>query len=210
MTCVVLVGDSIFDNKAYTNGGPDVTAHLQTMAPSRATVVRCAVDGTTTANVANQYPGIPSEASHVVLSLGGNDAILSADLLDSPVRSTGEAFDLFQRHLQPFEIAYRQAVARLVVPQRSLHVCTIYNGNLGGIDGGRAPTALALWNDVIWRTAQHFGVHVIELRHVCTEPTDFANPLEPSVIGGAKVASAIAVAVGWKVPRVSATHLTAL
>jgi hypothetical protein len=36
----------------------------------------------------------------------------------------------------------------------------------------------------------------IELRHVCTEPADYANPIEPSVRGGAKIARAIARAVG--------------
>jgi hypothetical protein len=37
---------------------------------------------------------------------------------------------------------------------------------------------------------------VIELRLVCSEPEDYANPIEPSVQGGAKIARAIARAVG--------------
>ena len=33
MTHVALLGDSIFDNKTYTNGEPDVVAHLRTFLP---------------------------------------------------------------------------------------------------------------------------------------------------------------------------------
>jgi hypothetical protein len=31
---VVLLGDSIFDNRAYTGGDPDVIAHLRALLPS--------------------------------------------------------------------------------------------------------------------------------------------------------------------------------
>jgi len=36
---------------------------------------------------------------------------------------------------------------------------------------------------------------VVELRLVCSEPADYANPIEPSVRGGAKIARAVARAV---------------
>jgi hypothetical protein len=59
-----------------------------------------------------------------------------------------------------------------------------------------AATALAVFNDAILRAAVEHRVDVIELRLVCTEPADYANPIEPSVRGGAKIARAIAGAVG--------------
>jgi hypothetical protein len=37
---------------------------------------------------------------------------------------------------------------------------------------------------------------IIDLRLVCDEPADYANPIEPSSTGGAKIARAIASAVG--------------
>jgi hypothetical protein len=40
------------------------------------------------------------------------------------------------------------------------------------------------------------GVDVIDLRLVCTEPSDYANPIEPSGAGGRKIAAAIAAAIG--------------
>lgn len=51
---------------------------------------------------------------------------------------------------------------------------------------------LGVFNDVIARAARRRGLPVIELRDVCTEPTDYANPIEPSVAGGEKIAHAIA------------------
>ncbi|CAN5794382.1 hypothetical protein BH23GEM6_BH23GEM6_01950 [soil metagenome] len=38
-------------------------------------------------------------------------------------------------------------------------------------------------------------LQVIELRQVCTEQDDYANPLEPSVQGGEKIAMAIWLAL---------------
>jgi hypothetical protein len=37
---------------------------------------------------------------------------------------------------------------------------------------------------------------VIDLRLVCTEPADYANPIEPSSGGGEKIARAIVTALG--------------
>jgi len=52
--------------------------------------------------------------------------------------------------------------------------------------------ALTVFNDAIVRTACAHGLDVIDLRAVCEQPRDYANPIEPSSIGGAKIARAIA------------------
>jgi hypothetical protein len=74
-------------------------------------------------------------------------------------------------------------------------VCTIYNGNLHEELRQAAAAALGIFNDVIARAARERGWPVIELRDLCTEPADYANPIEPSVQGGAKIARAIARAL---------------
>ena len=51
--------------------------------------------------------------------------------------------------------------------------------------------ALATFNDVITRAAFEAGLPLIDLRLVCDEDADYANPIEPSVAGGAKIAGAI-------------------
>ena len=46
-------------------------------------------------------------------------------------------------------------------------------------------------NDCIIRTAVGRGIPLINLRVVCDKDEDFANPIEPSVQGGRKIAGAI-------------------
>lgn len=77
-----------------------------------------------------------------------------------------------------------------------LTLCTVYNGCFP--DPGqqqRVTVALTVFNDVILRTAARQRLTVIELRLVCTEPGDYANPIEPSTRGGGKFARVIARSV---------------
>jgi hypothetical protein len=55
---------------------------------------------------------------------------------------------------------------------------------------------LTLFNDVILRTAIEQRLDAAELRSICAEPADYANPIEPSGQGGLKIAGAIARLVG--------------
>jgi hypothetical protein len=193
---VVLLGDSIFDNRAYTGGALDVVEHLREMLPPAWRATLCAVDGSTTADLAAQLAGVPPEGSHLVISVGGNDALLNSDLLTTPVRSTTEALVLFGERLGRFEEAYRAAIGGALALRRDTTVCTIYNGNLDLTVAPLARIALMMFNDVILRVAFEHGLRVIDLRLVCTEAADYANPIEPSGPGGRKIARSIARCVG--------------
>jgi hypothetical protein len=73
-----------------------------------------------------------------------------------------------------------------------LTLCTIYNGCFPDGDFQRlVSTALMVFNDVILRVGIEFGLAIIDLRFVCSSPADYANPIEPSSVGGAKIARAI-------------------
>lgn len=52
--------------------------------------------------------------------------------------------------------------------------------------------ALCLFVDVITRAAFARGLPLIDLRLICDEPGDYANPIEPSVRGGAKIGATAA------------------
>ncbi|MEZ4222513.1 MAG: SGNH/GDSL hydrolase family protein [Polyangiaceae bacterium] len=195
MSHVALLGDSVFDNRSYTGGEPDVVTHLRALLPAPWQATLYAVDGTTTIDLGRQLDSLRDHVSHVVLSVGGNDALLNADLLDLPVRSTAQALELFQVRLSDFAANYRNALEAVSSLGRPTTICTIYNGNLAPPEGARARVALALFNDVILRGALELGSNLIDLRLVCTEPSDFANPIEPSGSGGRKIARAIAHAL---------------
>ena len=193
---VALLGDSIFDNRAYTRGEPAVIEHLKVLLPPGWTATLTAIDGSTTSDLDEQLALLPNGVTRAILSVGGNDALLNADLLNLPVMSTREALLLFSTRCLKFEVAYRAALDAVVARIPALTVCTIYNGNLPPDDAPTARIALMLFNDVILRAAFERGLNVIDLRAVCSEAADYANPIEPSGQGGRKIASAIAAAVG--------------
>jgi hypothetical protein len=62
-------------------------------------------------------------------------------------------------------------------------VCTIYGTNYPEPQKQLVATALALFDDVITRLAFAHRMALIDLRLVCCEQEDFANPIEPSAIG---------------------------
>ncbi|MES2521736.1 MAG: SGNH/GDSL hydrolase family protein [Gemmatimonadota bacterium] len=189
---LVLLGDSIFDNRSYTRGAPDVVTHLRDILPTPWRATLCAVDGHTTRELARQLSGVPADASHVVVSIGGNDALMNSDLLNKRVGSTAEALALFARRIHAFEVSYRSALDSVLALGRPTTTCTIYNGNLDASEAPIARVALMMFNDVILRYAIEHQLAVIDLRMVCNETADYANPIEPSGTGGRKIASAIA------------------
>ena len=191
---IALLGDSILDNRAYTKGEPDVTAHLRGLLLDSVEVTLCAVDGSTTSDLKTQIKNVPSGVSHIVVSVGGNDALLNSDLLNTPVKSTAEALSLFRERIDQFEVAYRGAIENVLRLERQTAICTIYNGNLNPPEADVARVALMTFNDVILRCGFERHLTIIDLRLVCSEKTDYASPIEPSGSGGLKIAKAIA---GW-------------
>jgi hypothetical protein len=194
---IVLLGDSIFDNRAYTGREPDVITHLRNVLPDSWEATLLAVDGATARAVPSQTERVPKDATHLAVSVGGNDALGNIDLLSLPARSTGDALALFGARVGEFEARYREALARVARLQRHLTLCTIYNGALPDREeAALARIALMLFNDVIVRAAFDLKASLIDLRLVCSDPADYANPIEPSGQGGLKIARAVARAAG--------------
>lgn len=197
MPHVVLLGDSIFDNAAYVAGGPDVVTHLRGELPQGWRATLCAIDGATTHSIPIQYGRIPADATHLVLSIGGNDALMHIDILDRRTSSVGEALRMLADVRDAFAVRYEAVLGELAGRGLPLTVCTIYEGNFEDARMQRpVATGLSAFNDAILRHAVRAGLSVIELRLVCSDPADYANPIEPSVQGGARIARAIARAVG--------------
>lgn len=193
---IVLLGDSIFDNAAYTRGAPDVVTHLQRLLPSGWRATSLAVDGATTADLTAQLRRVPADATQLAIAIGGNDALQNSDLLSLRVTSSAQALEVFAERVAEFDQAYRAAIRAAVALGHPTAVCTVYNGALEEDRARIARVALALFNDVILRTAIDLHLDAIELRSLCTEPDDYANPIEPSGKGGLKIARAIARVAG--------------
>jgi hypothetical protein len=124
--------------------------------------------------------------------MGGNDALRNVDLLSLSDASSVQVLEAFADRLRPFEFAYARAIDEVVATGKAAGVCTIYNGALEERMATAARMALALFNDVILRTAITRRVDILELRAICTEREDYANPIEPSGQGGLKIARGVA------------------
>ena len=190
---IVLLGDSVFDNGAYTGSEPDVLTHLRSVLPESWRATMCAVDGATTSSLASQVRSIPADATHLFVSIGGNDALGNIDLLSTPVRSTAEALRLFGERVAAFEQGYRRGLVPVLALRKPVTVSTIYNGDLPDREqAALARVALMMFNDTILRIAFEHRLPAIDLRLICCEREDYANPIEPSGPGGRKIALAIA------------------
>lgn len=193
---ITLLGDSVFDNAVYTDGKPSVAQHLQERIGAGASVTLRAEDGSVTQEVGDQLPMIPEATTHLVISSGGNDALSYIEILSEPAGSVAEALDRFRAPLIRFELDYRGLLEEVSKRHLQTYCCTIYYGDFEPPMDTVVPIAVSLFNDVIYRVAGHYEIPVIELRRVCTEPADFAYSIEPSGIGGSKIAAEIASVVG--------------
>ena len=192
MQHVVLLGDSVFDNAAYVAGGPDVLQQVRQILPIGWSATLDAVDGSVSTDVAAQLRRLPESASHLVVSVGGNDALRRSGLLAETARTVSEALARVADARDAFEEAYLEMLDGVLRTGLPTAVCTIYDPRFPDNRQRRvAMVALAAFNDVITRAAFSRGAAIIDLRLVCNEDADFADPIEPSITGGHKIASAI-------------------
>jgi len=215
MPHVVLLGDSIFDNGCYTSGGPDVVSQVRALLPSGSDATLLAVDGSMTDNVADQMQRLPRGATDLVLSVGGNNALACASKLGIALfgisgSATASALDSMVEMSDDFEAHYRSAVTSCLLPGLPLSICTIYNGNFPDEAYQRiASLGLAMFNDVILRVAIENRLPVIDLRLICANPEDYANAIEPSSVGGEKIAKVIVAIVTGACHQIPATRVYA-
>ncbi|QRM34432.1 SGNH/GDSL hydrolase family protein [Microvirga sp. VF16] len=197
MSHIILLGDSIFDNGAYVlPGQPDLVKQVQAKLPKDWRATLCAVDGAATSDVVHQLRNVPADASHLVVSVGGNDGLRNIGVLREGARSVAEAVGRLADVREEFSRAYHVMVDALMQHRLPVVLCTIYEARFSDPQEQRlVVTGLCLFNDVITREAVARRVPLIDLRLICDEPDDYANPIEPSAKGGEKIAGVIAQVV---------------
>ncbi|HEX9882207.1 MAG TPA: SGNH/GDSL hydrolase family protein [Hyphomicrobium sp.] len=196
MKHVVLLGDSIFDNKAYVGDGPDVITQVREALPDGWTATLAARDGAMISDIKGQLATMPSDATHLVVSIGGNDALQEKDLIEEKARSVAEVLDKLAKIKAAFKKDYGAMLDDVVARKLPVAVCTIYEARYEDPTTRKiAGAGLTVFNDVIMREAFARGLPVVDLRLTFDDDADYANDIEPSVKGGAKIARAIATLV---------------
>jgi lysophospholipase L1-like esterase len=191
MRHVVLLGDSIFDNAKYVPDGTSVIQHMQAALPEWQTTL-LAVDGDVTKDVIGQTKLLPEDVTHLVVSVGGNDALQELNVLKQSVRTVADALLLFAEIRTAFKDNYREMLSHLLSFNLPITVCTIYTEF--PVFGEVEKAALAMYNEIILSEASLHGLPIIDLRHICNQAEDYSevSPIEPSSVGGEKIANAIA------------------
>jgi len=194
---IILLGDSIIDNGAYVRPGEaDVAKQLQALLPQQA-IIKRAVDGAVCADVLGSQTANLESTDRIILSAGGNDALQHIDLLDAATVTTAKQVLLRLAAIRAdFRRTYASLLDRLVTIRAPVLVLTVYNPCFDGhgMDATyqqAAEGAISLFDDVIQLEAHRRSFKVLELRTLFTSPADYANPIEPSALGGAKLAQAI-------------------
>ncbi len=193
MAHIVLLGDSIFDNKTYVGeNGKDVVTHLRESLPNDWQATLRAIDGSIIENVLGQLFDAPPDATHLIVSVGGNNAIMNADVLQMKAENSAEVLSEIAGRCETFETHYKEMLRSVLAKNLPTAVCTVYFPNFPeAIFQRLAVTALSAFNDVIIRHAIINGLPIIDLRFICSETDDYANAIEPSDKGGRKIAAKI-------------------
>jgi hypothetical protein len=135
---------------------------------------------------------VPADTTHLIVSVGGNDALdHSGFILHEPAGSFAEVLCRLAEVQDQFRRDYRAVLGRLLTLGKPTAVCTVYDA-IPGLHREEA-MGLCLFNDVILREAFRARVPVLDLRLVCTDAADYSrsSPIEPSVVGGGKIARAV-------------------
>ena len=189
---IVIAGDSIFDNGAYVPGEKDVFQQLKDLAEGQAEVTSLAVDGSVTEDVLTQITRLPSNTTHLFISSGGNDALRQMGLLSQSVQSVAEAMLILSTSQEQFRAQYRRLIARIqLLTNTKTVVCTIYHPNSAAEKQSVMDIGVSLFNDVIVEETNKARIPVLDIRGIFLNREDYANEIEPSSIGGQRLAAAI-------------------
>lgn len=187
MSHVVLLGDSIFDNASYVPGRPAVIDQMRTSLPRGWRATLLAVDGAVASDVPRQLSSLPEDATHLVVSVGGNDALKNSGIIEESRLTVAQGFRKLADVQERFRRDYGQMLDAVVARGKPTAVCTIYDSVPGLVR--EAVTALSIFNDVILGEAFRRGLPVGDLRLICTDARDYSSlsPIEPSEGGGTKI-----------------------
>jgi hypothetical protein len=167
-----------------------VIEQLRAWLPREWRATLLAVDGAITRDVSWQLPRLPADSTHLIVSAGGNDALLHNDIVEESC-PTAEGFVRIAEIQEEFRRDYREMLQAILALRKSTAVCTVYDAVPGLLP--QAATALSVFNDVILREAFRAGLPVLDLRLICDEARDYSDlsPIEPSEVGGAKIVQGI-------------------
>ena len=230
---IALLGDSTIDHKAYCVDDPSVEevlrAALSAVSPSAShsssdsqtpssafgkegttptatnSVTLCARDGALMTAIARQANTMPDHATHIVISVGGNDALGDISILHRKCADVQEAAQLLKNFVDEFIAKLREVMVATLQKYRwgkedkdrkNIVLCSVYIPQFGpfgvtNIDQASVEVAALLLSKTIQNLAFELSIPVIDLSRVVTSEECLSNPIEPNGKGAERMARAI-------------------
>jgi lysophospholipase L1-like esterase len=167
------------DNKAYVGDGPDVVQQVRERLGNGWRVTLCAVDGSMTVDVDKRVAMLPPDATHLVLSVGGNDGIDASNVFMESAANMAAAINRLAETREIFARNYEEMLRYVLSKHLPTVLCTVYYPRFPDADFQRlSVAALSLFNDVIIAAAIHNSLPLLDLRLICSEAADYANEID--------------------------------
>lgn len=190
---IVLLGDSTLDNARHLDldaGEMSVEGQLSKRCAEMGwELTLLARDGSTLDDVARQQlPFIPDEATHLVLSASGNNLLCLLNEMADSHWSLGSMVSSIGEGLPQVADSYRRLLQAMKSSGCHMACCTVYRPQFRHIFlRTLATVSLGVHNGRIHQIAHDLDISVIDMGALFDCDEDFANPLELSHQGGAKV-----------------------
>lgn len=177
---IILLGDSMLENKYYVKEGKSILSFLK---ESFDKIYSFAVDRTIITGIYQQIKKIPqnlnTKDTYIFLSVGGNDIIERAQS-----GSTTENIDtIFEDYMKIVELLktkmFHSKIVLLTLYYPANKDYHLYYGMIKD------------WNQKLESFALRNEMQVIKTNQILSDPSDFINNIEPSELGGEKLAESI-------------------
>lgn len=193
MPTIVLLGDSSFNNVKYVPAGSSILELLRPRLPEGVKAVSRALEGNTILDVISQAGKLPSEASHLFVSVGMADAMKHEGIYFRKKVNAIAVFEQLYLIREGFRDKYQAMVRKLLSLRLSLTIATLYTPNPSHQDMRQALSAgMAVFNDAILDAAREHGLPVLDMQALVRAPADYADPMHPSAEAGQRIAECIA------------------
>jgi len=188
---ILLLGDSILNNEAYVAPGDSVEDLLKKRTTD--SIYNLAQDDTTIQNIFHQINQIPeylnNDNTSIFLSLGGNDIIRYYIFSKNDLRDSFILQNLFRKYEEVVDII------RQKMNKSRLFLLDIYYPR--NVSFQMYKTILQEWNRLLESSYTNTNIHnrnnknILKISQHLTQHEDFTNNIEPSKIGGEKIANII-------------------
>ncbi len=178
ITHIVLLGDSIFQNKNYVPKSKSVEYLLKEKLSIPSLVL--AQDNAIIYDIPKQYNNMPidlnNKTTNLYISIGGNDLL---NLYEHNNTTNTTLFNMV------WELYQKTILMIIENTQCNVILTDIYF--ITDPNYSRYIPMIKKWNSNLYQFAKQHKVKVFKISKILTQPKDFTNSIEPSVIGGNKM-----------------------